>query len=162
MSNPLGQVGETKSRTATEISERMRIFRNRWSGSFEIMQSELLEPTLVIPIRILLKKDLVAFEDEETTEGFDLTQFKYTNEMSKQADLEEMNKLAGAVQLLSSVLTVAEQSGIEPSRLKTYVHDKFGIPFDLRMTDKEFEEYTLRMQQQMQAQQQMQQQNPQM
>ena len=158
MSNPLGQVAETKSRTATEISERMRIFRNRWSGSFEIMQSELLEPTLIVPIKILMNKGLVEF-DEESTEGFDLTQFNYTNEMSKQADLEEMNKLAGAVQLSASILTVAEQSGLNPEKLKTHILDKFGILFDLRMTDAEYKAYVEQQKQmQMQAQQQQQQQ----
>ena len=53
MSNPISDVEEYKNRSATETQARMQIFRTRWSGPYEMLQQELLEPTLMIPFRIL-------------------------------------------------------------------------------------------------------------
>lgn len=42
MSNPLGDLGESKNRSATEVQARMQLFRSRWSGAYELMQQELM------------------------------------------------------------------------------------------------------------------------
>ena len=141
MSNPISDVEEYKNRSATETQARMQIFRTRWSGPYEMLQQELLEPTLMIPFRILVGQKIITFSQEgEGEEEFnlDFTTIQYINELSKMQGLEK------AQNLINYATTTEQLKQLSPSvALKTYEVIKelssiFRIPLTLQMSEQEF------------------------
>ncbi len=139
MSNPISDVEEYKNRSATETQARMQIFRTRWSGPYEMLQQELLEPTLMIPFRILADQKIIAFSEEGEEElNLDFTTIQYINELSKMQGLEK------AQNLINYATTTEQLKQLSPSvALKTYEVIKelssiFRIPLTLQMSEQEF------------------------
>ena len=117
----------------------MQIFRTRWSGPYEMLQQELLEPTLMIPFRILADQKIIAFSEEGEEElNLDFTTIQYINELSKMQGLEK------AQNLINYATTTEQLKQLSPSvALKTYEVIKelsliFRIPLTLQMSEQEF------------------------
>ena len=139
MSNPISDVEEYKNRSATETQARMQIFRTRWSGPYEMLQQELLEPTLMIPFRILADQKIIVLSQEGEEElNLDFTTIQYINELSKMQGLEK------AQNLINYATTTEQLKQLSPSvALKTYEVIKelssiFRIPLTLQMSEQEF------------------------
>ena len=140
MSNPISDIEEYKNRSATETQARMQMFRTRWSGAYEMLQQELLEPTLMIPFRILIDKKIMSFSETGEEElNLDFATIQYINELSKMQGLEK------AQNLINYATTTEQLKQLSPSvALKTYeVIEElsliFRVPLKLQMKKADFE-----------------------
>ena len=146
MSNPLGDLGESKNRSATEVQARMQLFRSRWSGSYELTQHELMRLIFIAPIKILISKKILSLEFEDGT--LDFTTTKYENELSKTSDMEDVQMLNTFGNSALNISNVAEQIGLSREKTVKYIAEKLRVPENLKLTDEENAAYTQRIQQQ--------------
>lgn len=95
MAQPLGDVLDTKNRSATEMSLRHEMFRKEFSGAYELLNTELLQPTFMDAYIILQKKGLLedySSIDENTSNNkyLEFSQIVYLNELTKNAGRERV------------------------------------------------------------------------
>ncbi len=146
MSNPLGDLGESKNRSATEVQARMQLFRSRWSGSYELMQQEFMKPTFMTPLIILIEKSIVTLSFEES--DLDFTVIKYENELSKAGDIEDMQMILSYGNTTLNLANVSPQIGLHRERLIGYASKKFRVPIEIQMKQEENEAYSQKIEQQ--------------
>ena len=146
MSNPLGDLGESKNRSATEVQARMQLFRSRWSGSYELMQQEFMKPTFMAPLIILIEKSIVTLSFEES--DLDFTVIKYENELSKAGDIEDMQMILSYGNTTLNLANIAPQIGIHRERLIEYASKKMRVPIVIQMKQEENEAYSQKIEQQ--------------
>ena len=94
MAQPLGDVIDTKNRTATEMSIRHEMFRKEFSGAYELLNTELLQYTFLDAYIIMQEKGLLdnTLENEDDNKGYkylEFSQINYINELTKSAGAEE-------------------------------------------------------------------------
>ena len=135
MSNPLGDLGESKNRSATEVQARMQLFRSRWSGAYELMQQELMKPTFLSPLRILIEKSILTLSFEES--DLDFTVIQYENELSKASDIEDVQMLNTYANNTLNLANVANQIGLNREKTIEYTSRKLRVPLDIQMTEEE-------------------------
>lgn len=135
LSNPLGNNTDYKGRTATETQARMELFRQRWSGSFELLQQELLEPTLINPFVIMVEKNLITFD----IENFDFTNTIYINELSRYSEIEKVERVNQFITTSYNSSQVCEAVGIKKDELIEYYADCFRVPLDIRFSPEELQ-----------------------
>ena len=143
ISNPISDVAEYKNRSATETQARMQIFRIRWSGPYENLQIELLEPTLMIPFRILTGQKIITFSNSETEgEEFDLdfTTIQYINELSKMQGLEKVQNLINYATMADQLKQLSSGVALKPLEVINELKEVYRIPLKISMSDKEFEQ----------------------
>ena len=95
MAQPLGDVVDTRNRTATEMSIRHEMFRKEFSGAYELLNTELLQHTFLDAYIIMQEKGLLndTMEQEEETKNYkylEFSQINYINELTKSAGAEEV------------------------------------------------------------------------
>lgn len=146
MSNPLGDLGESKNRSATEVQARMQLFRSRWSGSYELMQQEFMKPTFMAPLIVLIEKSILTLSFDES--DLDFTVIKYENELSKAGDIEDMQMILSYGNSTLNLANIAPQIGLHRERLIGYSSKKFRVPIEIQMDDKENQEYSQQLQEQ--------------
>ena len=144
MSNPLGDLGESKNRSATEVQARMQLFRSRWSGAYELMQQELMRPTFISPLRILIEKSILSLSFEES--DLDFTVIQYENELSKASDIEDVQMLNTYGNSALNLANVAQQVGLNREKTVDYISKKLRVPAEIQMTPQENQEQSQRMQ----------------
>ena len=144
MSNPLGDLGESKNRSATEVQARMQLFRSRWSGSYELMQQEFMLPTFMAPLIILIEKKILTLSFEEG--DLDFTVVRYENELSKASDIEDIQMLNTFGNNALNLANVAPQIGLNKEKTIKYISEKLRVPLDIQMTEEEIIEQNQRMQ----------------
>lgn len=138
MAQPLGDVGDTTNRSATEMSLRHEMFRKEFSGTYELLNTELLEPTFMDAYKILEKKGLL-----ETVENEDYvrhSQIHYVNELTQSAGKDRALQVLDFYGIVSQVLP-EEQKGlvIKPEKFVEYARDKLRIPLDIVNTAEEMQ-----------------------
>ena len=144
MSNPLGDLGESKNRSATEVQARMQLFRSRWSGAYELMQQELMKPTFLSPLRILIDRSILSLSFEES--DLDFTVIQYENELSKASDIEDVQMLNTYGNSALNLANVAQQVGLNREKTVGYISKKLRVPLDIKLTEEENLEQSQRMQ----------------
>ena len=146
MSNPLGDLGESKNRSATEVQARMQLFRSRWSGSYELMQQEFMKPTFMAPLIVLIEKSILTLSFDES--DLDFTVIKYENELSKAGDIEDMQMILSYGNTTLNLANIAPQIGIHRERLIEYASKKMRVPIVIQMKQEENEAYSQKIEQQ--------------
>ena len=144
MSNPLGDLGESKNRSATEVQARMQLFRSRWSGAYELMQQELMKPTFLSPLRILIDRSILSLSFEES--DLDFTVIQYENELSKASDIEDVQMLSTYGNSALNLANVAQQVGLNREKTVGYISKKLRVPLEIKLTEEENLEQSQRMQ----------------
>ena len=144
MSNPLGDLGESKNRSATEVQARMQLFRSRWSGAYELMQQELMRPTFLSPLRILIDRSILSLSFEES--DLDFTVIQYENELSKASDIEDVQMLNTYGNSALNLANVAQQVGLNREKTVEYISEKLRVPLEIKLTEEENLEQSQRMQ----------------
>ena len=143
ISNPISDVAEYKNRSATETQARMQIFRIRWSGPYENLQIELLEPTLMVPFRILTDQKIITFSESET-EGekfnLDFTTIQYINELSKMQGLEKVQNLINYATMADQLKQLASGVALKPLEVINELKEVYRIPLKISMSDQEFKQ----------------------
>ena len=170
MANPLGNVNETKNRTASELTLRMELFRERFANIQENFQEELMQPAFLQPLSILLKKNILTFEKFQEAIGdtsstkedgvsgtvkdiLEVSNFKYINEMSKAGDREDVDNLSQYIGIIAQTQPEKIQYAVKPAQYIAYIGDKMNIPMSVRYNAKEIEDFA-KHEEEMMAQQQ--------
>lgn len=108
MAQPLGDVLDTKNRSATEMSLRHEMFRKEFSGAYELLNTELLQPTFMDAYIILQKKSLLddySTVDENTSNNkyLEFSQIVYLNELTKNAGRERVMDVVSWYQINAEI-----------------------------------------------------------
>lgn len=90
MAQPLGDIGDTKNRSATEMSLRHEMFRKEFSGTYELLNTELLSVTFLDAYTIMKEKGLLDIP-EGAEEYFEYSVIMYVNEISKSEGIGNVN-----------------------------------------------------------------------
>lgn len=95
MAQPLGDVVDTKNRSATEMSIRHEMFRKEFSGAYELLNTELLQYTFLDAYIIMQEKGLLdnSLDDNKETANnryLEFSRISYINELTKSAGVEQV------------------------------------------------------------------------
>lgn len=134
-SNPLGQVGDYKRRSATESQIRLNALRQKWALSFESLERELLMPTFMTPLKILMKKKKVDFE----ASGLDTTMIVYKNALALSQDSQNVEMVNVYIQQSLQAIQYAQQTGLKIEKVLPYFQRNLGLPLELAMSEEELE-----------------------
>lgn len=154
MAQPLGDVNDTKNRSATEMSLRHEIFRKEFSGTYELLNTELLEPTFMNAYYILESKGLLK-TDEKNKSYTSSAQIVYINELTRNAGSEDVIKAVEYYNLISGIISEEDRNLIfKKSELIEWASKKMRIPLEILNSKEEIEELITR-QRQLEEMQQM-------
>lgn len=139
MAQPLGDVGDTKNRSATEMSLRHEMFRKEFSGTYELLNTELLEPTFMNAYYILDKKGLL--KNLEDKSYINISQIQYVNELTRNAGSEDVNNVINFYNSVSLIIP-EEQRGflIKTEEFLDWSSKKMRIPLEILMTKDEIKQ----------------------
>lgn len=136
MAQPLGDVGTTANRSATEMSLRHEMFRKEFSGTYENINTELLEPTFMNAYYILEKKGLL--EDVENQDYVTHSQIHYVNELTQNSGRDEALRILDFYNIVSQLVTEQEKSLIMKSeKLVNHIREKMRIPVSIVNNEEE-------------------------
>lgn len=136
MAQPLGDVSTTANRSATEMSLRHEMFRKEFSGTYENINTELLEPTFMNAYYILEKKGLL--EDVENQDYVTHSQIHYVNELTQNSGRDEALRILDFYNIVSQLVTEQEKSLIMKSeKLVNYIREKMRIPVSIVNNEEE-------------------------
>lgn len=150
-SHPLGQIEDYKRRSAGESEIRLRMLRQKWSRAFEFIERELLMPTFITPLKILVKQKKIEFD----TNNLDVTLINYKNALATNQEAQSVEKVVAYIQSSAPVIQMAETVGLKVDETLSYFQDNLGIPLSVRMTKEEMMKAKQEQQANMEMQQQM-------
>ncbi len=164
MTDPIGQTVATTNRSAAEMQIRYKLFRDKFSGMQEKIQSELLSKTFTIPLQILINKGIIKFDKLiEATKGsseqtisdvISNSYIRFVNKMSKQSDQEDVSTLNSYISIISQFKPEIAGYSVKSNLYIDYVADKLGIPKKIRYSTEELEKIEQGLEQQKQQMQQ--------
>lgn len=147
-SNPLGAVGDYKRRSALESQIRLEALRKKWALSLESMERELLMPTFLTPLKILVKKKKIEFDLGD----LDATMIVYKNALALSQESENVEMVNIYINQSLLAMQYAEQVGLKLDQVLIYFRENLGLPLQLAQTADELAELRERtMQQQVQG-----------
>ncbi|MBR8748704.1 hypothetical protein IX317_000363 [Fusobacterium sp. DD29] len=153
MAQPLGDVGDTKNRSATEMTLRHEMFRKECSGTYELINTELLEPTFMNAYYILSKKGLLKAIDDKM-DYLPITQIQYINELTRSAGASEVMNVINYYNSIALLVPEAEREYIlKVEEFIDWSSKKMNIPLNILNTKEEFKQLTAKQQQMEQLQQ---------
>lgn len=153
MSQPLGDVTDTKNRSATEMSLRHEMFRKEFSGTYELINTELLEPTFMNAYYIMDSKGLL--DKTENESYINISQIQYINELTRNAGSDEVVNVINFYITLSQVVPEAQRQFIfKIDELIDWASKKMRVPLDV-LNSKEEIKQLIAQQQQLEQMQQM-------
>ncbi|WP_278538669.1 portal protein [Fusobacterium varium] len=146
MAQPLGDVLDTKNRSATEMSLRHEMFRKEFSGAYELLNTELLQPTFMDAYIILQEKGLLddyTTVDENTANNkyLEFSQIIYLNELTKSAGREEVMNAVSWYQINAELTEESRRKYLmNIPKFNRWSAEKMKVPLDLIPPTKEVEE----------------------
>lgn len=147
-SNPLGAIGDYKRRSALESQIRLEALRKKWALSLESMERELLMPTFLTPLKILVKKKKIEFDLGD----LDATMIVYKNALALSQESENVEMVNIYINQSLLAMQYAEQVGLKLDQVLIYFRENLGLPLQLAQTTDELAELRERtMQQQVQG-----------
>ena len=153
MSQPLGDVSDTKNRSATEMSLRHEMFRKEFSGTYELINTELLEPTFMNAYYIMDGKGLLNTTEDESY--INISQIQYINELTRNAGSDEVINTINFYMTLSQVVPETQRQFIfKIDELIDWASKKMRVPLDV-LNSKEEIKQLIAQQQQLEQMQQM-------
>lgn len=135
-SNPLGQISNYKRRSATESQIRLNALRQKWALSFESLERELLMPTFMTPLKILMKKKKINFDST----GLDTTMILYKNALALSQDSQNVDMVNVYINQSLLAIQYADKTGLKIEKVLPYFQQNLGLPLELVMTSDELEE----------------------
>lgn len=136
MAQPLGDVETTANRSATEMSLRHEMFRKEFSGTYENINTELLEPTFMNAYYILEKKGLL--EEVENQDYVTHSQIHYVNELTQNSGRDEALRILDFYNIVSQLVTEEEKGLIMKSeKLVNHIREKMRIPVSIVNNEEE-------------------------
>ena len=150
MAQPLGDVGDTKNRSATEMSLRHEMFRKEFSGTYELINTELLEPTFMNAYYILDSKSLL--DKLENESYINISQIQYINELTRNAGSDEVINAINFYNTVSQVIPEDYRKFV--FKFLDWASKKMRIPLEV-LNSKEEVQQLIAQEQQLQQMQQM-------
>ncbi|MGL4999551.1 MAG: portal protein, partial [Cetobacterium sp.] len=130
---PLGQL-DSKNMTATEAQIRAEQFKTTFTGVYERLVNELLEPLIMNSVMILQANKIVDLE----TETIQLSKVVFINSISESTQWGEVNKLINVIQLSSQLVgQEAAAMMINKGKLRDYMVQKTGVNIEALNTTEE-------------------------
>ena len=130
MAQPLGDVTDTKNRSATEMSLRHEMFRKEFSGTYELINTELLEPTFMNAYYIMDGKGLLSTTEDKSY--INISQIQYINELTRNAGSDEVINTINFYMTLSQVVPEAQRQFIfKIDELIDWASKKMRVPLDV-------------------------------
>lgn len=133
LSNPVGAIEDYKRRSATESQIRLNALRQKYALSFEILERELLMPTFLTPLRILVKKRKIEFDVKD----LDITMINYKNSLALNQDMQNVEMLISYMQSAMQAMQMATPTGLKLAKVLPYFQQNLGIPQSLAMSEEE-------------------------
>lgn len=129
---------DTKYNTAAAVMELHSLFRKRFANTYELINSELIQPTFLNPFIIMLKIGALNL----TQEVLPYIAVRYVNELTKADNISKVNRLLNYLQTAQQV-GVLNESGVMLNLSKTlpYIQDMMEIPHELVPSESEILEY---------------------
>lgn len=153
MAQPLGDVSDTKNRSATEMGLRHEMFRKEFSGTYELINTELLEPTFMNAYYIMDSKGLL--DKTENESYINISQIQYINELTRNAGSDEVVNVINFYVTLSQVVPENQRQFIfKIYELIDWASKKMRVPLDV-LNSKEEIKQLIAQQQQLEQMQQM-------
>ena len=117
-----------------DVAYRQEMFRKRFANTYELINSELLTPTFISPLMIMMSYNMLNI----TPEIIPYTLISYVNQLSKASDMNDVNSLVSFTQVVAQ-LNQAQQLGVylDLPKTVTFVAEKMDIPKELIPTEKE-------------------------
>lgn len=152
--NPLGDVEESQSMTATEVQIRSEQFRNTFAGVYERLVMELLEPIITNTLYILTDNKVTKISDKKFIE---ISKVVFINAISENSKWKEVDKLLRVFGIAGQILG-QEQATIliNQGKLRDFLVDNTGVLTEPLNTNEEIEAILQERMQMAQAQIQMQ------
>lgn len=116
-----------------ESQIRLNALRQKYALSFEILERELLMPTFLTPLRILIKKKKIEFNPDD----LDLTLIVYKNSLALNQEMQNVDMVMQYMQFSSQALQLAQSTGLKPDKVLRYFQSNLGVPMELAMSDDE-------------------------
>lgn len=139
MSQPLGDVSDTKNRSATEMSLRHEMFRKEFSGTYELINTELLEPTFMNAYYIMDGKGLLNTTEDESY--INISQIQYINELTRNAGSDEVINTINFYMTLSQVVPETQRQFIfKIDELIDWASKKMRVPLDVLNSKEEIKQ----------------------
>lgn len=135
LANPLGQYQDRAQTTATEVEQRIELFRQRFTSTYTNLSDELLKPLFFNALSIMSKKGMLRFD----TEYIDLVNVIYTNEITKAEQRDTANRLINYKTTMMQTNPQYESVVIDPLEYATKVGDLLGIDKSVFSTKDELE-----------------------
>ena len=145
MSQPLGDVSDTKNRSATEMSLRHEMFRKEFSGTYELINTELLEPTFMNAYYIMDGKGLLNTTEDESY--INISQIQYINELTRNAGSDEVINTINFYMTLSQVVPETQRQFIfKIDELIDWASKKMRVPLDVLNSKEEIKQLIVQQQ----------------
>ncbi len=135
--NLVMNVEQGKGTTATYVSYMQEMFRKRFANTYELINSELLEPTFMNPFIIMMEYDML----NVSKDIIPFTTLTYTNQLSKATDMGDVNNLVNYTSVMANI-NQAGQMGVILDIPKTtaYITNKMDIPKDLVPSEEDLQQ----------------------
>lgn len=141
MAQPLGDVINTKNRSATEMSLRHEMFRKEFSGAYELLNTELLQPTFLDAYIIMNDKGLLNNGDNEdfkNNQFLEYSQINYINELTKSSGAEEVMNVVNWYSVNAQLVDENRRKYlIKTGEFTKWSAEKMRVPLELLHTTKE-------------------------
>ena len=166
MAEPLGEISQVPTKTATEIAIRQRNYIQKNAAAASRLAVELIKPIIDRCIDILRNKTLI--KDIQTSVGVfrmgtkdKIVSIHYKSPVISLEDSKDVSKFVQWAQLMGQLYGPDNTlMTMEKFKIPYWVAEKLGVELDLIKSNKEFQgdmaqqaEAALQMQQQMQTQQ---------
>lgn len=143
MAQPLGDVVDTKNRSATEMSIRHEMFRKEFSGAYELLNTELLQYTFLDAYIIMQEKGLLenTLENDEETQNYkylEFSQINYINELTKSAGAEEVMNVVNWYSVNAGLVDEQRRKFlINVGKFTKWSAEKMRVPLDILFSEEE-------------------------
>lgn len=124
----MGDLSDGKNITASYISLRQEMFRKRFANTYELINSELLEPTFLAPLNIMIRYGML----DITTDIVPYSNLRYVNALSKSSDIGDVSTFVQYTDIVAN-LNQKNAMGVAFNLPKTvsWVADKMSIKQEL-------------------------------
>lgn len=131
-------MNDGKGTTATFVNYKQELFRKRFANTYELINSELLEPTFMACVNIMMRYNMLLI----TEELIPYTSLQYLNALSKANDMGDVNNLLQYCQTIAQLNQFNGQMGVALNLAKATaeVAEKMDINLELVPTAQELEE----------------------
>lgn len=146
-------MNDGKGITASYVNMRQELFRKRFANTYELINSELLEPTFMACLRIMMNYNMLGI----TEDLIPYTSLQYMNALSKANNSTDVNALLNYSQIIAQLNQANGQLGVAMNLPKatSWVAQKLDINLELIPTESELTEIQEAQRQQAIQQQQM-------